>query len=166
MLELVFRLVKIFPVRGRRTMVVLMEVEVVHSVMVTVLLPIFVLLIPMMSLLLGFMLLPTIGIPLISLAMAMLSSRLLPMRLVILVIIQVFPRFFLLVVGALAILFRPVLLSARGCLKFVRRDRLLLPRKDSLWDKVKLPLDLIRSVNWILMLIKELGFAVGGEVIL
>ena len=78
-------------VRRWRTMVVFMHVEVIHSVMVTVLLHIFVLLVPMLSLMLGLVLLPTIDVPLISVAMAMLLSRLLPVRLVILVIIQVLP---------------------------------------------------------------------------
>ena len=84
-----FALVLTFSFRRWRTMVVFMHVEVIHSVMVTVLLPIFILLVPMVSLLLGLMLLPTIGVPLIRVAMAMLLSRLLSVRLVILVIIQV-----------------------------------------------------------------------------
>ena len=81
----------ILSVRRWRTMVVFMHVKVIHSVMVTVLLHIFVLLVPMLSLMLGLVLLPTIDVPLISVAMAMLLSRLLPVRLVILVIIQVLP---------------------------------------------------------------------------
>ena len=86
-----FALVLILPVRRWRTMVVFMHVEVIHSVMVTVLLHIFVLLVPMLSLMLGLVLLPTIDVPLISVAMAMLLSRLFPVRLVILFIIQVLP---------------------------------------------------------------------------
>ena len=86
-----FALVLTFSFRRWRTMVVFMHVEVIHSVMVTVLLHIFVLLVPMLSLMLGLVLLPTINVPLISVAMAMLLSRLLPVRLVILVIFQVLP---------------------------------------------------------------------------